>query len=209
MNPPSPTPDFREQMSAWYDGELPIEAGRFVARRVLDDAHLRAELGRWQRVGDVLRRQPVDRPPADLSQRIAQALPEPRRFPRDAALAAGVALFGLLLWAPLGPPGGAPPGDTGPALTAGAVPASAPPVAVAPMARPAPVEPPLRAVSVPPARAQVPVLVRAPQPSPEQLAPLPPIEQPPEPPARPWPRGEGANPAFVVDYRMVPPSEGR
>lgn len=209
MNPPTTPSDFREQMSAWYDGELPAEAGRFVARRVLDDAQLRAELGRWQRVGDVLRRQPVDQPPVDLPQRIAQALPESRRFPRNAALAAGVVMFGLLLWAPLGPPGGAPPGDTGPALAAGAVTAPAPPVVVAPMPRPVSVEPPLRAAAAPPAMAQVPLLVRAPQPSPEQLAPLPPIEQPSEPPARPWPRGEGANPAFVVDYRMVPPSEGR
>jgi len=209
MNPPNAAPGFREQMSAWHDGALPTEAGRFVARRVLDDVDLRAELGRWQLVGDVLRRQPVARPPAELAHRIAQALPEPHRLARSAALVAGVALFGLLLWSPLGPPGGSPFGDATPTLAAVAAPVSGPPAGTGPADRHTRIEPPLRAAAAPSALAQVPMLVRAPQPSPEKLAPLPPVELPPEPPARPWPRGDGANTAFVVDYRMVPPPEGR
>jgi len=207
MNPPNAVPDFREQMSAWHDGALPAEAGRFVARRVLDDAALRAELGRWQLLGDVLRRQPVARPPANLAHRIAQALPEPRRLPRGVALLAGVALSGLLLWSSFEPPGGSPIDDATPTLVAVTAPASGPPAAAGLADSHARIAPPLRAATAPPALAQVPVLVRAPQPSPEKLAPLPPVELPPEPPARPWPRGDGTNTAFVVDYRMLPPPE--
>lgn len=204
MRPPNATDDFREQMSAWHDDALPPEAGRFVARRVLGEVGLRAELGRWQLVGDVLRRQAVARPPADLASRIAQALPEPRRMPWAGALVAGVALFGLFLLPPAGPP----MGDATATLASAA--SMVAPAAGPQPGRAAPVEPPLRAaVVVTPVVAEVPVLVRAPQPSPEKLAPLPPSPPLPEPPARPWPRGDGAATAFVVDYRMVPPPDGR
>jgi anti-sigma-K factor RskA len=55
----SPRPDdFREQLSAWHDGALPNDAARFVSRRLLNDEALRAEVGRWQVIGDALRRQP-------------------------------------------------------------------------------------------------------------------------------------------------------
>lgn len=220
MNPPNTADDFRERMSAWHDGELPAEAARFVARRVLGEAGLRAELGRWQLVGDVLRRQPVARPPAGLAGRVGQALQDdrpasPPAWPWAAAVA-GLGLSGILgalLFS--GPPAG---GGTERSLAAAPV-ASAPPLPVAsPVASPVversvaqvPVEPPLRPILRPAAAvAEVPVLVRAPQPSPAQLAPLPPAEPIPEPPARPWPRGDAGSAAFVVDYRVAPPPEGR
>jgi hypothetical protein len=216
MNPPNPSDDFRERMSAWHDGALPAEAARFVARRVLGEAGLRAELGRWQLVGDVLRRQPVARPPADLAGRVGQVLhggraSSPPAWPWAAAVA-GLGLSGILgvLLFSGSPAGGGTerPLAAAPAASAPALPV-APPVVERSVAQ-VPVEPPLRPILRPAAAvAEVPALVRAPQPSPAQLAPLPPAEPIPEPPARPWPRGDAGSAAFVVDYRVAPPPEGR
>jgi len=220
MTPPTASDDFREQMSAWHDGALPLEAGRFVARRVLGEAALRAELGRWQLVGDVLRGQPVACPPAELHERLAAALPaapQPasrRSAPRwaMAAVAAGFGLFGLLL---IAPPSVQVPGAVEAPALAVQVPASA----VSPLVRALPpgerpaqvvdIEPPRLARSLVEPVAEVPVLVRAPQPSAEQLAPLPVPVPAPEPASRPWPRGAAGSGAFVVDYRVHDPAPDR
>ena len=73
-NAPAGPDDFREQLSAWHDGALPDEASRFVLKRLLGDESLRAEVGRWQVIGDALRRQPHQRPVGDLPARVAVAV---------------------------------------------------------------------------------------------------------------------------------------
>lgn len=222
MTPPTASDDFREQMSAWHDGALPLEAGRFVTRRVLGEAPLRAELGRWQLVGDVLRGQPVACPPADLHERLAAALPaasqSAARGPAPrwamAAVAAGFGLFGLLL---IAPPSGQAPGQVPGPVEAPVLAVQVPASAVSPLVRALPpadrpiqvmdIEPPRLARSLVEPVAEVPVLVRAPQPSAEQLAPLPvPV---PEPASRPWPRGPAGSGGFVVDYRVDEPTPDR
>jgi len=82
---------------------------------------------------------------------------------------------------------------------------------VAPVPIEVPIRPIVRSEPLPPLRrvdfdaaaltASVPLLVRAPQPTPEQLAPLPAAEVP----SRPWPRSSGAMEPFSVDY--VPSSD--
>lgn len=201
--PPNATPDdFREQLSAWHDGALSAEASRFVAKRVLQDDGLRAELGRWQAFGDVLRGQRVAAAPAALPERVAEAIgaetAAPRRPARGRWLAtaavAGLAAVLLL------------PGDD-PSIAQGVGEAPAAAIAAAATRLDVPVQPPLRARPLPLLLAEavpqagsiahVPPLVRAPQPTPEQLAPLPAVDAP----VRPWPRSGMPADAFTVDYR--------
>lgn len=201
--------DFREQLSAWHDGALPAEASRFVLKRLLDDENLRAEVGRWQAVGDALRRQPSQATAVSLAGRvgaaiaresIAEAMAAPRRAatsgPRAGwwATAAAVGLAAVLVL---------PGRDAPPA-----------PLELAAAERPidVPVSPIVRSVPMPllaPQRASfeaealvagVPPLVRAPQPTAEQLAPLPALDAP----SRPWPRSSGPQDAFTVDF--APPT---
>lgn len=206
MTMPPATDDFREQMSAWHDGGLPPEAARFVARRVLSDASLRDEVSRWQLAGDVLRRRAVARPPSDLAARVASALDRDaagsRRAivpaPRWAAVAAVIVAVGGLMVS-------LRPGDPSPVAAPVAVAVVPAPtqalVASPPVATPVVVLP--RATSpVQSVAHDVPELVRAPQPTPEQLAPLPAVDAP----SRPWPRGAGHDP-YIVDYQ--PPPAGR
>jgi negative regulator of sigma E activity len=68
---PASNDDFREQLSAWHDGALSDEAARFVLKRLLADDTLRAEVGRWQAVGDVLRRERQQVVAGDLPARVA------------------------------------------------------------------------------------------------------------------------------------------
>lgn len=222
---PAPSDEFREQLSAWHDGALPDEASRFVLKRLLQDDALRAEVGRWQAVGDVLRRRPQVAVHAALVDRISAAIeaesavdavavapalaarrPSRRGGPMAwwASSAAAVGLAAVLAW-PTDEP--ATPA-TATALLAGA-PVASPSLArvevpLRPIARQAP-QPPLRPsepFEAPALAASVPPLVRAPQPTPEQLAPLPSVDAP----SRPWPRSGAPDGAFTVDY--VPPAGG-
>jgi anti-sigma factor RsiW len=188
--------DFREQLSAWHDGALPDEPARFVSRRLLQDEALRAEVGRWQAIGDVLRRERQQVPASDVAQRVAQALAAPRRRPalRWIATAAAVGMAAVLMW----PSSEQAVSPSSSSLIASTPPAVAPPLVVAPR-RDTPA--PLVAVAVrepDPLIARVPPLVRAPQPTPEQLAPLPAVDAP----GRPWPRSASGDAAYTVDYAM-------
>lgn len=213
-NAPATSDDFREQLSAWHDGALPDEASRFVIKRLLQDDALRAEVGRWQVIGDALRRQPQQPFAGDLSGRVAAAVealatPEPRpsatswgRGLRWMATAAALAMAAIVAW----------PADPSPETVtsvAAASTAAPPPSAVGATPRPVPM--PLRVPEATPVAsvaiaAAVPPLVRAPQPTPEQLAPLPAVDAP----SRPWPRSAGGEPAYTVDYRVpatAPPDQ--
>ncbi|MCE2943236.1 MAG: sigma-E factor negative regulatory protein [Lysobacteraceae bacterium] len=203
MTMPPATDDFREQMSAWHDGALAPEAARFVARRVLSDASLRDEVSRWQLAGDVLRRRAVARPPSDLAARVASALdreaaesrPVVVRAPRWAAAAVLVVAVGGLVGVLR------PDEPSTAAATAARADVRLPVRAIRPAPVPTPVVVPPWAASPAESVAHVvPELMRAPQPTPEQLAPLPAVDVP----ARPWPRGAGHDP-YVVDYRSPPP----
>lgn len=222
MSPaPGPGPDgFREHLSAWHDGALEPEPSRFVLRRLAEQAELREQIARWQRIGDALRRQPQAAAIPGFAERVAAAiatpktaLPDPARCDEAAVavksripgwgLAAALVLGMPLVWFLL-PPEQAGPGR-GSAVTASS-PAIQPPLRL---------QVPSAAVSAPgwpgetpaPERAQVPALVRAPQPSPEQLAPLPAIEPLPsyDPPARPWPRSALEPGPYTVTHRPDDP----
>lgn len=212
-NAPAGPDDFREQLSAWHDGALADEASRFVLKRLLSDDALRAEVGRWQVIGDALRRQPHQRPAGDLPARVAAAIAAdeargaahapaiPGVFPvrsgslRWLATAAALGLVAVLMW-PSDPVPVA--GDAGTLLAEAPVPSAA---TVLP-ARPSPPlpMPPRRAEASPSASlvAAVPPLVRAPQPTAEQLAPLPAVDAP----SRPWPRSASEQDVYTVDYSV-------
>lgn len=224
----SPSPDnFREQLSAWHDGALPTDAARFVARRLLQDEALRGEVGRWQVIGDALRRQPQQQPRPDFAARVAAALDvealagepsrsalrpaevaqsSPRRRPLALgwATAAALALAAVLMLpreeAAETPGFGMASSPAGIAASADAPSVAAPRRTqsintVAPILRRVADAPSSASIAV----ASVPPLVRAPQPTAEQLAPLP---APAEPAARPWPRSGAANSAYAVDYAV-------
>ncbi len=224
MSPNAPAgPDgFREQLSAWHDGALPDDAARFVLKRLLHDDALRAEVARWQVVGDALRRQSQQRPAVDLPARVAAAvgalgnaeaagahLPSGagastgRRGVRWMATAAAVGLAAVLLW----PSAQGPVDDAPVALVAEPSASPTAPVRAAGRDHPAPM--PLRMAQAADADSlavAVPPLVRAPQPTPEQLAPLPAVEAP----GRPWPRSASHEGGYTVEYRVpaaAPPQQ--
>jgi negative regulator of sigma E activity len=238
--------DFREQLSAWRDGALPDEAARFVLKRLLQDDALRAEVGRWQVIGDALRSQAQQRPSSDIAARVAEAIDKAGRdeLASDAvaataavtgsravarrpavrwmATAAAVGMAAVLMWPSAPEPGAdaalaiaATPLEPTPSPAAStANVASTSNVAAVPTTsqafstpRPAPVQlassrnlpVPLRmdeSRGVDALAIEVPPLVRAPQPTPEQLAPLPAGEVP----SRPWPRSAQAQGAYTVEY---------
>jgi negative regulator of sigma E activity len=212
-NAPAGPDDFREQLSAWHDGALPDETSRFVLKRLLRDDALRAEVGRWQVIGDALRRQPQQRPAVDLAGRVAAAVAadEVRRAAEAPAIpgavpvrsdslrwlatAAALGLAAVLMW----PSAPVPVDDSPVALVAEPSASRTAQVRVAGRDHPAPM--PLRmpeAADVDSLAVAVPPLVRAPQPTPEQLAPLPAVDAP----GRPWPRSVSGEGAYTVEYRV-------
>lgn len=210
MSPTTPaaSDDFREQLSAWHDGALPDEASRFVLKRLLQDDVLRSEVARWQVIGDALRRQPQKSVAGDMAGRVAAAVevealatPVPRpsamspnRGLRWMATAAALTMAVILVW-PADPERGA---ATSVASASTAVP-SASPVGASQRLVPLPLRvPDVQPVASVAVAAAVPPLVRAPQPTPEQLAPLPAVDLP----SRPWPRSAGGEPSYTVDYRV-------
>lgn len=210
-NAPAGPDDFREQLSAWHDGALPEEAARFVLKRVMHDVTLRAEVGRWQVIGDALRRQPQRPASVDLAKRVAVAVAEEgrRASPVAAASSNRVAGRGRLRWLATAAAVGMAAVLMWPSAEMPVSEGSAAPVAVVvPVGSTAPLARPNRLRPIPPrlaepvgsasAVASVPPLVRAPQPTPEQLAPLPVVDAP----TRPWPRSAAGEGTYAVDYRV-------
>lgn len=66
--------DDRETLSALFDDELVGEARLFALRRLSHDAAWKDECGRWQVIGDAMRRQSTLAAPADFATRVMQAV---------------------------------------------------------------------------------------------------------------------------------------
>lgn len=101
----------RESLSAWVDGALSRDEGRFLSRRLETDAELRATLARYALLGSCLRGERVEPVgegfAAGVASRLAsEALPQSRaRFLRPlagGAIAAGVAALALMVSGPVG-----------------------------------------------------------------------------------------------------------
>jgi Meckel syndrome type 1 protein len=64
----------RETLSALFDGELQGDARRFAARRLAHDTGWQDDCGRWQLMGDVMRRQAPIAAPLDFAARVERAV---------------------------------------------------------------------------------------------------------------------------------------
>jgi negative regulator of sigma E activity len=64
----------RETLSALFDGELQGDARRFASRRLAHDTGWQEDCGRWQLMGDVMRRQAPIVAPADFAARLERAV---------------------------------------------------------------------------------------------------------------------------------------
>lgn len=73
MKPLDSTTD-RETLSALFDGELQGEARLFAMRRLSHDAGWQEDCGRWQMIGDAMRRQAPIAAPADLTERVRRSI---------------------------------------------------------------------------------------------------------------------------------------
>ncbi len=62
--------DLLEQLSAMLDGELDADRQRFLMQRMQHDGALRERWERWQLASACLKRQPVQRLPADFVERV-------------------------------------------------------------------------------------------------------------------------------------------
>lgn len=103
----------REQLSSLMDGELAPDSARFLAKRLANDGELVATWERWHCIRDSLRQQDL-LASSDFCARVRDAIeseqaptaPVPARSPRvwrglaGGAIAAGVAVFALMLGAP-------------------------------------------------------------------------------------------------------------
>jgi sigma-E factor negative regulatory protein RseA len=102
--------DFREQLSALMDGELPRDQVRFLLRRIDNDVQLQQVWARYQLAGGVLRRQAAALPlRADFADRVMSGLAEESsgygrhllRWVGGGAIAAAVAVFALVSTRPV------------------------------------------------------------------------------------------------------------
>jgi sigma-E factor negative regulatory protein RseA len=105
---------FKEQLSALMDGELPRDQLRFLLRRIDTDAELRQCWSRYQIVRGSLRRQTVVSMRADFSETLMQRLaheavptanrrgPALLRWAGGSAIAAAVAVVALVATRPAG-----------------------------------------------------------------------------------------------------------
>ena len=64
----------RETLSALFDGELQGDARRFASRRLAHDTGWQEDCGRWQLMGDAMRRQAPIAAPADFAGRVERAI---------------------------------------------------------------------------------------------------------------------------------------
>lgn len=78
----SMTPTLNESLSAWMDGELRDDEGRFVAKRLMHDTQLQSQLARWTDIGDSLRevasRENADVAPSGFLDRVRVAIDQER-----------------------------------------------------------------------------------------------------------------------------------
>lgn len=88
----------REALSALFDGELQGDARRFASRRLAHDAGWQDNCGRWQLIGDALRRQAPIAAPADFAARVRNAVAA-EASPLAAPAAVASARRPVRLWA--------------------------------------------------------------------------------------------------------------
>lgn len=141
-------PQDREALSALFDGELDPEARRFALRRLGHDADWQRDCGRWQLIGDALRRQAPIAAPDGFATRVAAAIASEQSVVAAAAPQASTGGGSRARWI-----GGALAASVAlvaavSALRPGAEPAAASPVMVA--ASPAGSAPAAVAVATPP-----------------------------------------------------------
>lgn len=74
MNPQDISTNGRESLSALLDGELGGEARRFAMRRLAHDTEWQQATGRWQMIGDAMRRQAPIAAPAGFAERVRDAI---------------------------------------------------------------------------------------------------------------------------------------
>src|SRR4249920_3226112 len=70
-------PKTREQLCAWMDGELPPDEGRFLERRLENDAELRAQWERWQLASACIKGQPLLPMRRDFNEGVMAAISTP------------------------------------------------------------------------------------------------------------------------------------
>lgn len=94
----------REQLSAWMDGELPVDEARFLERRLAADPELRRHYERLQLASACLKRQPWRPMRPGLAAGIGDALAQPspgtearKSRPWHWAVAASVAALALFI----------------------------------------------------------------------------------------------------------------
>lgn len=150
----TPRDEDRETLSALFDGELDPHGRLFATRRLSHDADWQADCGRWQLIGDSMRRQAPIAAPVTFAAQVAQAVAlervqetakvrpnrvvEPRAVQasmsarRDlrarwvsGALAASVALAAVLIARPFAADSPRASGDVALAAAASVAPASA------------------------------------------------------------------------------------
>lgn len=197
-------PRLKEQLSAWLDGELPLDEARFLQRRLEHDPALRAQFERWQLASACLRGQAVQPMPHDFPARVQAALgpaaPARARWPWAAGVAAAVLVAALL------------PGmlatDPMPAPMPGLAASPAPAADVSPQFLPAPESSPVVV-----AAASAPAWVSA---TPAPSSPLPSVRDFPlvqDPGGKPWPRspvmaGERSLQAYLVRHNALAAGDG-
>lgn len=84
MTSPDLRPDDHETLSALFDGELGGDARLFALRRLGHDATWQDRCGRWQLIGDAMRRQAPLAAPEDFAARVSASLATARSAPATA-----------------------------------------------------------------------------------------------------------------------------
>lgn len=83
-----PRDDDREALSALFDGELDPHGRLFATRRLSHDAEWQADCGRWQLIGDAMRRQAPIAAPASFAVQVGQAVAAERAGKQTSEFAA-------------------------------------------------------------------------------------------------------------------------
>ena len=88
----------RETLSALFDGALDGDARRFASRRLAHDTAWQEDCGRWQLIGDAMRRQAPIAAPADFAERVRATIAE-RSPPAATTTATPTSRRPVRLWA--------------------------------------------------------------------------------------------------------------
>lgn len=89
----------REALSALFDGELQGDARRFASRRLAHDTGWQDDCGRWQLMGDAMRRQAPIAAPAGFAARVERAIAAEATVLTPAAIPAAPPRRPVRLWA--------------------------------------------------------------------------------------------------------------